>query len=78
MKPNEMHKLAHNGCHDGCSPKPWHDTPNLTGDYDLDETIVHRTNKDLPQRLKLYVKTKGKGYGYRTNYNGYHNYGGDD
>jgi hypothetical protein len=78
MKPNEMHRLAHNGCHDDDAPKAWRDVPNLTGDYDLDATILHRNNKDLPNRLKLYTK-RGKGgtYGPLTAYNGYSNYHGD-
>lgn len=50
----------------------------MTGDYDLDETIIHRSNKDMPQRLKLYVKQPKGSYGPRTNYNGYHGNSGDD
>jgi hypothetical protein len=74
-----MHRLAHNGSHVDCSPKGYHAVPNVTGDYDLDATIMHRNNKDLPRRLELYVK-KGKAtsYGPLTNYNGYSNYHGDD
>ena len=74
MRPNEMHKLGHNGCHT-CAPRGWNDVPNVTGDYDLDATILHRHNKDLPNRLKMYTKTRS--YGIRTGYNGYHNYSGD-
>jgi len=75
MRPNEMHRLAHAGSHDGDAPKPWHDVPNCTGDYDLDATILHRSNKDLPARLALY--TKRNAYGYQTGYSGYRNYKGD-
>lgn len=74
MKPNEMHKLGHNGCHQ-CAPKGWRTTPNVTGDYDLDQTILHRHNKDLPHRLELY--TKRRSYGPLTAYSAYHNYSGD-
>ena len=78
MRPNEMHRLGHAGCHD-CAPKGWHDVPVLTNDYDLDATILHRGNKDLPARLNLYVKHKGmNAYGPKTGYNGYHGYSGDD
>lgn len=78
MKPNEMHKLGHNGCHE-CAPKGWRDVPDLTGDYDLDATILHRGNRNLPHRLSLYVKRKATAYGSRTGYDAYHSYtGGDD
>ena len=69
MRPNLMHNLAHDGCHDDCAPGGWHDVPKVTGDYDLDATILHRHNKDLPDRLKLYVKRAS--YGKRTGYSGY-------
>ena len=77
MKPNTMHRLGHNGAHT-CAPKGWRGVPNLVGDYDLDATILHRSNRDLPHRLELYVK-RGKGgtYGPLTAYNGYSNYHGD-
>ena len=78
MRPRDMHRLAHGGCHD-CGPKAWHDVPNLSGDYDLDATIMHRPNKDLPDRLALHTKRgKGTAYGPKTAYRGYHNYSGDD
>jgi hypothetical protein len=78
MKPNLMHRLAHNGCHK-VAPQGYHTLPNVTGDYDLDATILHRTNTDMPKRLELYVK-RGKGgcYGPLTGYNGYHGYHGDN
>ena len=69
MKPNQMHQLGHNGCHDCDAPKAWANVPNLVGDYDLDATILHRNNKDLPDRLKLYIKRAS--YGKRTGYSGY-------
>lgn len=77
MRPNQMHRLAHNGCHD-CAPKAWHDVPLVTGDYDLDATILHRSNKAIPDRLELYLK-KGKGgvYGPLTGYGASRNYHGD-
>lgn len=64
--------------HDGDAPKDWHDVPNVTGDFDLDATILHRDNPNLKDRLALYCKhTNSIAYGPRTGYNGYHNYGGD-
>lgn len=78
MRPRDMHKLSHGGCHDQCSPKDWHHVPKVTGDFDLDATILHRKNKNLPARLELYTKTGSNAYGYRTGYRGYHGYGSDD
>lgn len=78
MRPNSMHRLAHNGCHDSDAPKAWHSVPNLTGDYDMDATILHRNNKDMPKRLELYLKKPKGSYGPKTGYNGYHGYSGDD
>jgi len=72
-----MHRLSNHFCHD-CAPPGWHSVPDVTGDYDLDATILHRSNSDLPKRLNLYVKHPGNAYGYRTNYKGYHGNHGDD
>ncbi len=77
MRPTDMHRLAHSGCHE-CAPKGWHDVPVCVGDYDMDATILHRNNKDLPLRLSLYVKRRMNAYGPRTNYTGYHGLSGDD
>jgi len=66
-KKTEMHE---------CCPKEWRNTPRLTGDYDFDESIMHRNNKDLPHRLELYLK--GDAYGPLTAYNGYRGYSGDN
>lgn len=77
MKPNQMHRIARAGCHD-CAPKGWRRVPKVTGDYDLDATIEHRSNKNLPARLELYTKRGANAYGYRSNYRGYRGYGGDD
>lgn len=61
-----------------CAPVGWKgEVANLTGDYDLDATIEHRTNPSLPDRLSLYVK-RGTSYGQITGYSGYHGYGGDN
>ncbi len=69
MKPNVMHRLnGQSKCHQ-CAPRGWHDVPDVTGDYDLDATILHRHDKDLPHRLELY--TKRASYGKRTGYSGY-------
>ena len=68
MKKREMHAMGHRGCHK-CAPKDWRDVENLTGDYDLDATIEHRGNSDMPNRLAMY--TKRDAYGQRTAYNAY-------
>ena len=75
MKPKDMMQIGHRGKH-RCAPKAWRDVPNVTGDYDLDGTIAHRTNTDLPNRLALYAK--GDAYGPLTGYDGYHGYRGDN
>lgn len=75
-----MHKLAHAGCH-SAAPKAWRDVPKVTGDFDLDATILHGNNRDMPARLALYCKgSNGGGAAYKpvTAYNGYSNYHGDD
>ena len=61
-----------------CSPKDWRKTPMITGDYDMDATIMHNNNKDVPKRLALYTKKNSNAYGPRTAYNGYDGYSGDD
>ena len=38
-------------CHQ-CAPRGWRDVPDVTGDFDLDASILHRHNKDLPHRLE--------------------------
>lgn len=60
------------------APSPWRGTPNMTGDYDLDATIMHRKNTDLPARLAMYTRKPKVGYGPRTAYNGYSGLHGDD
>lgn len=60
-----MHAVAHRGNHQ-CAPKPWRGVPNLTGDYDLDATILHRKNPDMVHRLAQHISTpRGVGYGPR-------------
>jgi hypothetical protein len=80
MNPTAMHRIAHRGCHQ-CAPGPWHSVPNVTGDYDLDATIMHRGNRDLPNRLRthLLMPKVGTGtYGQRTGYRSRHGNHGDD
>ena len=69
MTKTQMSAMGHRGNHTTCAPGPWRDVPNLTGDYDLDATIEHRGNTDMPNRLALY--TKRDAYAQRTAYNGY-------
>ena len=53
-------------------------TPNITGDYDLDSTILHRRNKDLPNRIQLYIRKNKQPYGGLTGYNALAGYHGDN
>lgn len=76
MDAKQMRNLAHQGNHE-CAPKDWRDVPIVTNDYDLDATLMHRDNPNLPARLSLYVKHVVKPYGPITAYRGYHGYGGD-
>ena len=65
-------------CHE-CSPAGWRDIPVVSGSYDLDATLMHRSNPALPDRVGLYVKSgRGAAYEPRTGYSGYHGYSGDD
>lgn len=61
-----------------CAPKQWRMVPDLTGDFDLDATIAHRSNTDMPHRLALYVRKQKGPYGTRTAYSGYSGLHGDD
>lgn len=50
-----MHQVAHRGCHT-CAPKGWHGVPNVTGDYDLDATIMHRSNRDMARKIGQHLR----------------------
>ena len=76
MKRKEAFQASHGRTH-MLAPKEWQSTPDITGDYDLDATLLHRHNKDLPHRLDLYVKDSLRSYGARTAYNSYRRYSGD-
>lgn len=69
MNRKQLKEISHGECHD-CSPKAWHDIQKITGDYDLDATIAHRDNADLPLRLMMYRP--------KTAYSAYGGYHGDD
>jgi hypothetical protein len=81
MKPDAMHRLAHQGSHRSCSPGAWHAVPKVTGDYDLDATIMHRKNTDMAARLQTYLRQPrgaSGAYGPRSNLSGYSGNSGDD
>ena len=69
----KMAKMQHN--HEAC-PKEWRTTPNISGSHELDASIMRSKNKDLPDRLKMFVEND-VAYGPLTAYSGYHNYTGD-
>jgi hypothetical protein len=77
MNRRAMKAMSHGECHQ-CAPREWRGLPNLTGDYDLDSTIEHRSNKDLPHRLALYTRRGSAPYNPRSAYNGYAGYHGDE
>jgi hypothetical protein len=73
-----MHRVAHRGCHD-CAPRAWRHVPNLTGDYDLDATILHRKNPDMAHRLSQHISApRGMAYRPRVAKGANHGNHGDD
>lgn len=71
------------------APKEWHHTPNITGDYEFDASIMHtsckRVMRDIPHAIKndsAYVSIIGDQTAYRprNNYRGgaYNGYQSDD
>jgi hypothetical protein len=71
-----MKHLKGHACHE-CAPKDWRQTPDLTGSHELDAAIARTKNKDVPDRLKMFMENE-VAYGARTGYDGYHNYSGDN
>ena len=49
----------------------------MTGDYDLDASIMHSHSKALPGKLSTHT-IKNEPYGPKTGYDGYSGYSGDD
>ena len=77
MNRKQGSRVSGGRCHQ-CAPREWRGLPNMTGDYDLVSTILHRHNKDLPHRLALYIRGAASPYNPRTAYNGYSGYHGDE
>lgn len=59
------------------APAAWRSTSNLTGDYELDASILNCKNRAVPGKLEMYV-SKSDSYGPRGAYNGYSGMSGDD
>lgn len=59
------------------APSSWRRTSNITGDYEMDASILHCKNKSVPAKIKDHVAPSGPGYGPLTAYDGYSNYSGD-
>lgn len=59
------------------APKAWRHTPNMTGDYDLDASIMYNNNKALPSKLPQHLISEEGAYGPHR-YSGYNGYKGDD
>lgn len=49
-------------CHN-CAPKDWRQTPNLTGNHELDAVIMKNPNRSIPHRLEHYLDVGGRVYG---------------
>lgn len=43
-------------CHD-CAPADWRRTPDMTGSYELDATIIRTKNRDMADRLANHLVT---------------------
>jgi hypothetical protein len=50
----------------------------MTGDYDLDATILHRTNGDMAKKIQSHLSNPRGVYGSRTAYSGNSGNHGDD
>ncbi len=70
-----------------CAPIDWRHTPNMTGDFEMDASIMNAKAKRLKTDLIHHIKADGlwnsiapgdTAYGYRTGYRGYEGYHGDD
>ena len=61
-----------------CAPDAWRRVPNMTGDYDLDATILHRSNKDMAAKIQSHLRNPRGSYGSRSAYSGYAGLHGDD
>lgn len=59
-----------------CAPKDWRSTRNISGSYELDASIERSHNRDVPDRLAMFIENDSA-YGPITAYGGYHNYTGD-
>ncbi len=59
------------------APEIWRRTPNITGDYEMDASIVHCKNKSVPGKLQSHLLNDSP-YGPRTAYDGYSGYKGDN
>ena len=62
------------------APKMYRSTQIRTGDYDFDASLAICRNTDVPHRLKLYLASTDPStfYSYRSGYNAYGAYSGDD
>jgi hypothetical protein len=63
-------------CHE-CTPHRDRRIPVITGDNDLDASILKNPNRDMARRLPLHSAMGAPGYGPLTGYDGYRNYSGD-
>lgn len=69
-----------NNCHQ-CAPGEWRHTPNMTGDYEFDASVIHAKAKRLKTDLMHHIKdgnVPNTIYDPRTAYRGYSGYHGDE
>lgn len=60
------------------APKAWRQTSNLTGDYEMDASILHSRNKSVAAKIESHLSDGAAAYSPRTAYNGYDGYKGDN
>lgn len=75
MNRKDMQRLSGAAANHSCCPAGWRDVPNVSGDYDLDATMMHRENPNLPARLEQHL---ARGMNPRTGYDAYDGYNGDN
>lgn len=53
---------------EGCCPAEWNHVPNMTGNHEMDGSIMRCKNKDAQARLVDHIAGGGGAYGINTAY----------
>jgi hypothetical protein len=57
-----MRQPSDNAPRHQCCPKAWRQTPDMTGDYDFDASIMHSGNRDMASKLRQHLKRPRSAY----------------